>query len=314
MIRAIHGETLLSAGALCLLVMAPASVIAGEAYTWTQIVIPNATIQNAFGLNDLGQVAVTDLTGTVSGIYQNGRFTPLPVPPAGLVVNATGVNDAGVIVGGATDALSHEKGFILNHGVYKFFSRPGWPNTEARAIGASGLVTGWSFQDGYFPNAGFLYDPAANTFTDVTPAGSDYTIVQGINKFNRVSGHGREQPGLGRYAFISQPRTSNVGTRTLVPFLDRIVVAAGPSSARGINDAGVITGYTVNSAGQQVGFVGNASHGYQLLVPPGGDAAGVNTFCQGINNARQVVCGVADRATGITLGAYIGSPPVDDPP
>jgi hypothetical protein len=227
------------------------------------------------------------------------------------VVNATGINDAGVIVGGATDALSHEQGFILNHGVYKFFSRPGWPNTEARAIGDSGLVTGWSFQDGYFPNAGFLYDPATNTFTDVTPLGSDYTIVQGINKFNRVSGHGRT--GSERYAFISQPG-SNVGTRTLVPFLDRIVVAAGPSSARGINDAGVITGFTVNSVGQQVGFVGNASHGYHLLVPPGGDAAGVMTFCQGINNARQVVCTVADDVTGNTLGAFIGSPREDDPP
>jgi hypothetical protein len=119
---------------------------------------------------------------------------------------------------------------------------------------------------------------------------------------------------VGRYAFISQPGTSNVGTRTLVPFLDRIVVAAGTSSARGINDAGVITGFTVNSAGRQVGFVGNASRGYQLLVPPGGDAAGVMMFCQGINNARQVVCGVTDAVTGNTLGAFIGSPSEDDPP
>jgi len=314
-LSSIFRQGVLLASVFLTIALAPAS--AQAAYTWTEIVIPNATVELAFGLNDLGQVAVTDLTGTLSGIYQNGRFTPLPAPPAGFVVSATGINDAGVIVGAATmtsDPLSHEQGFILKHGVYFFFSRSGWQNTEPRAIGGSGLVTGWSFQDGNFPNAGFVYDPGTNTFTDVTPPGSDFTIVQGINKFNRVSGHARQLPGLGRYAFVSQPGTSNGATRTLMPFLDRTVVDAGPTSARGINDAGLITGFTVNSAGRQVGFVGNASRGYELLVPPGGDAAGVVTYCQGVNNARQVVCTVADDFTGITLGAFIGSPTEDDLP
>ena len=55
------------------------------------------------------------------------------------------------------------------------------------------------------------------------------------------------------------------------------------------------------------GFVGNDAHGFQLLIPPGGDAPGAFAGCQGINNARQVSCVVTD-ANGNTLAAFLGSP------
>ncbi len=68
----------------------------------------------------------------------------------------------------------------------------------------------------------------------------------------------------------------------------------------------MIAGFTV-SAETTFGFVGNASRGYQLLVPPGGDAPGNSSVCEGINNDAQVVCFVSDAA-GNTLGAFIGTP------
>ena len=309
MIGRMHRPLMLSALALCLLQLTPAGALAGETYSWTPIVIPHVTVAGAFGLNDLGQVAISDATGTVSGIYQYGRFTRLPNPPAGFTVTATGINDAGVIAGFATTtANAHEQGFILNHGQYRFFSRPGWDTTEPRSIGPSGLIVGINVQDtGEY--AGFVYDPSAGTFTDVTPSGSFYTIAQGINRFGRISGSGQDD-SLGRYAFISQPNTLGTGATASVPFLERIRLADGKANARGINDEGVITGWALSN-GQTVGFVGSESRGYQVLVPPGGDVAGNMAFCQGINNARQVSCVVED-ANGNPLTGFIGTPMGDN--
>src|SRR5438132_10451750 len=165
---------------ICLLLLTcalSASATAAANYAWTEIVIPNAMVATAFGPNDKGQVAVTTSDGT-SGIYQKGAFTPLLAPPTGYQVSATGINNAGVIVGIAVAADGHEQGFILANGVYTFFSRPGWDNTEPRSIGNSGLVVGTSFQDNFIDRAGFLYNPASGVFSDVTPPGSTFTIAQ----------------------------------------------------------------------------------------------------------------------------------------
>ena len=302
MIRGIHRKTLVLAAALCLLELAPAGAMAGEAYTWTQIVLPSGTVGQASGLNDFGQIAVTDVTGTVSGIYQNGRFTPLLTPPAGFLVNAYGINNAGTIVGTAsTTTDAHLQAFILQRGKYRFFFRSGWQNTAARAVGPSGLVVGISYQDDQNTWAGFAYDPATGAFTDVTPPGSIYTIVQGVNRFGRIAGSGQDDSG--RYAFIWQQSAS--ANRALVPFLERINVADGFANARGINDEGVITGWA-HSGGLAVGFVGSASRGYRLLVPPGGNAPNLS-YCQGINNARQVSCIITD-ANSNPLAGFLGSP------
>jgi hypothetical protein len=92
-------------------------------YQWTEIVIPGGVLQS-WGLNDRGQVALTATDGT-SGIYENGTFTPLPPPPQGLQVVATGINNSGVITGSAFSETGTEQGFILRGSTYTFFSRPG---------------------------------------------------------------------------------------------------------------------------------------------------------------------------------------------
>jgi len=254
------------------------------------------------GPNDKGQIIIfTDVGG--SGVYKDGTFTPLPDPPAGYFVFATGINNSGTIVGGAYAPPDYlEQGFILTGSVYKFFSRPSWPQTEPRGISNSGLVTGWSFDAGNSTsaNAGFVYDPRTNTFTDATPPGSSFTIVQGMNKAGVISGSGRDTI-TGPYAFIWQKGTFTRGKGATVPFFDRFEVADEHTRARGINDAGVIVGYT-----DSAGFVGNAQRGFELLRVPGAAATGVSaTFCEGINNYGQVTCGFLDDAG---FHAFIGSP------
>src|SRR6266849_6171434 len=94
------------------------SQLAGaQDYQWTEIVIPGGVLQS-WGLNDRGQVALTATDGT-SGIYENGTFTPLPPPPQGLQVGATGINNSGVITGSAfTVPGTSPQGFILHGSTY----------------------------------------------------------------------------------------------------------------------------------------------------------------------------------------------------
>jgi probable HAF family extracellular repeat protein len=297
--------SLLTAGAVFVLGWTPLSALAAPSYTWTEIVIPGKQVQITRGFNDLGQVTIVNTDGT-TGIYRLGQFKPLPAPPAGYTVGASGINNSGVIVGFAYTSDPHYQAFMLKDGQYKFFTLPGWQSTEARSIGPSGLVVGISYQDsGEY--AGWIYDPSTGTFTDATPPGSIFTILQGINRFGRISGSALDA-NLGKYAFTWQQGTLGAGATELVPFFDRLNLQGVSTNARGVNDAGVITGFlqNVGSTGQTVGFVGNASAGYQLLFPPGAAAAAA-TYCSAINNFGQVACDVQD-ALGNSLGAFIGTP------
>jgi hypothetical protein len=283
-------------------------------YSWTEILIPSiGPIGGAFGINDKGQVAVTNADGSKTGIYRNGIFTPLPAPPAGYSkLTAFGINNSGAIVGGVYPPSdpTHEQGFILIGSTYTFFSRPGWNNTEARAISNSGLITGYSYTDDASAYAGLIYNAATNTFTDATPPGSGFAfaVTQGMNAAGRISGDGR-LPGLGRYAFVWQQGTLVKGTHQLAPFLARMQIAGASTAARGINDAGVIVGFF--NSGSPVGFVGSDTRGFQPLIPPGADAPGAGSACEGINNLNQVVCVVMD-ANGNTVGDFIGTPDAND--
>ena len=160
--------------------------------------------------------------------------------------------------------------------------------------------------------AGFIYNASTNTFTDATPPGSGtgFSVTQGMNAAGRISGDGRSLE-LGRYAFVWQQVTLVRGARVLAPFLARLKIADDGTAARGINDAGVIVGFTGRPDGTNVGFVGSDSRGFQLLIPPGGDAPGAIVACEGINNFRQVACGVTDAA-GINTRDFIGTPDVND--
>jgi hypothetical protein len=259
-------------------------------YVFTTIDYPGAVYTDVRGINNTGRIvgyASLDGVNSFPFSYQGGVFAPLPATV--FPVSGHGINDAGVIVG-STGTAGAVQGFLFSAGTYAFFSRPGWDSTYGRAIGPTGLVTGYSQDDTTGATAGYIYDPFSASYTDVTPAGSLFTIAQGINTAGQVVGSAR-MPGTGMNGFLRQPD----GTFTLFQ------IGGVPTRARGINDAGLITGF-MRVGGVDQGFVGNSS-GFQTLMVPGSDA----TFPEAINNAGQVA-GLYTTGGTIVFRGFLATP------
>ncbi len=264
-------------------------------YVFNTVDYPGAVFTDVRAIDNTGRIAgYASLDGVTnfSFTYSGGAFSPLPASP--LSPSALGMNDFGVVVGGTI--TTPEQGFVFRSGTYTFFSRPGWTNTEARAINNAGLVVGWSYEFdpvlGYTASSGFTYDSNTGTFIDDIPvAGSTFVIAQGINTARQIVGSALFHPG-GEQGFLRDPAT---GT------LHFFTVGGMQTRARGINDVGLITGFVTSAAAQQA-FVATSA-GYQLLSA---DPAAVFTAGEAINNAGQI-SGVWSDAASVSHG-FIGTP------
>ena len=244
------------------------------AYVFTPIEYPGATSTQVFGLNNAGEVVGGATVGgnAVLFTWSGGVFTVLPPAPAGspTPVAAIGINDAGAIVGGAFGASGSEVGFILNGGVYSFFSYPGAANTEARGIGEGGLVSGYTY-DAVSNLQPFIYDPSTTTYTPITPANmvpQGNNIAQGFNAAGQLVGSATIS-GVGISGFLRQPN----GTITTFQ------IGGQTTQARDINDAEEIVGITLTH-----GFVGPLGGPFELVDFPGASF----TAFEGINDSGEI--------------------------
>lgn len=280
-------------GQLAVFAALVASTAASAVYVFNTVNYPGSVMTDVRGLNGTGRIvgyASVDGINSFGFSYAGGVFSLLP--PAGVPVTAHGLNDAGVIVGSTFEDPAPTRGFILAGGTYTFFTRPGWLHSYARAIGPSGLVTGFSDDGtgGIDGSSGFIYNPATGVFTGIAIPGSALTIAQGINNAGQVVGSAVLLPD-GAHAFLRQTDGSILLFR----------IGGNQTRARGITDTGLMTGFVTIGAVTS-GFVGN-SLGFQLLDVPG------STFTVGeaINNAGQVSGLYTDGATGATRG-FIATP------
>jgi len=101
----------------------------------------------ASGVNSSG--AIVGISGpSASGALNNsfldvgGVFTPIAMPGE-MVTFASGINDAGIIVGGASnDGFATGPGFIDDHGVFTAISVPGATDTVLAGINNLGQIVG----------------------------------------------------------------------------------------------------------------------------------------------------------------------------
>src|SRR3989475_902443 len=205
----------------------------------------------------------------------------LPLPPGfdGITSFASpiGSNDAGLVTG-ATFEPTGVRSFTLKDGVFTFFSIPGWAETNARTIGnptaahPQGLVVGY-VDDGVFDTlqsfAGFIYDPATAAFATINTVDSFITFMHGQNALGQIVGNifaDGSSLAFGRWGTMFTP-TNGVdpmlgGTVSYFRINDR------PTSARGINDNGLIAAAVQDATGSTQTYVGT-SGSFQLVSVPG---------------------------------------------
>src|SRR6267143_7352 len=266
--------------------------------------------------NALGTASFDRGATSFSFVYDpaTGNYVRLPLPPGfdGITSFATpiGINDAAVMTG-STFEPTGVRGFTLKEGVFTFFSIPGWAETNARTIGnptaahPEGLVVGY-VDDGVFETSestnGFIYDPLTSVFATLnTP--SLFTIAHGQNVHGQIVGSitsDGSSLAVGRWSFLFAPTTG------VDPMLGGTVsyfrINDMPTSARGINDKGVIAATVRDATGAGQTYVGTSSGGFQLVNVPGStgprcpDGSLPGTSPEHISNAGQVAGQVTDSA------------------
>jgi hypothetical protein len=287
-----------------MLVFLTAAVCTGLAHAGWDIKIihyPGADFTTVGGINGAGQVVgsatfefATPDEYAVSFIYdpRTETFTDLPQPPADYGL-AFAINDSGIVAGNmaTSTALGLEvtDGFILDKkGTFSTFSHPGYLETQTRAIGNTGLVTGFAGDSvSAIDRVGFIYDPARGTYTDITIPGGFLIFAQGINGRGDVVGSVRN----GSTSALS----SHGYLRDRKGYIALFRVNDGPTSARGINDAGLIAGFVAGTDGVSRGFVAKLPGGpgvqavsvpdAELIEVPGADI----TAPQSVDNRGRVV-------------------------
>jgi uncharacterized membrane protein len=239
------------------------------------------------------------------------RFTRLPEYDTGPTsyTLADGINNSGTIVGGESrDGGTKEFAFVLKRGDFELLSRPGSHKfTEARAVNAHGLISGYALNDSDGTYSGFIYDPVSDEWTDVLP--SFVTIAQGLNSHDELVGNVYENAGVvcgacqaGPYGFFRAPGG----------FVAIFAVNGVATAARGITDAGTITGYLTIDDGNVYGFVipSPKRDGFQTVNVPAKDwvrfPGATGTFPEGISDDG-TIAGLWTDGSG-TIHGFIAAP------
>ena len=286
-----------------LLAILAAALVAGPAaaqtqYNYLQIDYPGQTATQVFGINDSGDVVGNGADpDTLPFVYasMDGTLTDV-APAAGYdTTSVLGINDAGDMVGSVRISGVSADGFIRDaDGTYTIFSYPdGVSNTLPRGVNNKGLISGYRRlrADNSFLG-GFVYDSRTETFTDIDIAPNSQVIAHGINSKGEVVGNARIFPasdpcgtGVANYGWI-RARDGSIRYFT---------VNGQYTSARGINDAGLIVGQTEDpSTFERKGFVVKAPKSNcelisvdtsELLDFPGSEY----TFAEGITNSGVIV-------------------------
>jgi hypothetical protein len=306
----------LMAASLLATALLPFAARAQVDYEYEQVDFPGAPATQIFGINQPGSAVGNGFgpTAALPFVYdtKQGSFTAVEPAAGFLSTSIVGINNRGDLVGSVVRQSFVTSGYLLDkEGVETVFDHPAALfGTQARSVNSQGLVTGFrDTADDLTIFAGFIYDPASGIFTDVVPSSS--TIAQGINSRGDVVGSAVFAPGeepcvspdaLGIYGWMRTPQG-------LVSYF---TVNGQSTRARGINDAGAVTGFFTDTAtGEDLGFVTKLDgtqcqditiSAEELIVFPGAP----ETFPQGITNSGVVSGNYRDQA-GVSHG-FIATP------
>jgi probable HAF family extracellular repeat protein len=246
-------------------------------------------------------VGVANVTSVASHafVYANrGPIKELPhldfggLSPATQTFGASGVNDAGLIVGtsplqlGAPTFAAYTRAVVWKAGAITDLGSLGDTNSTGSAVNASGWVTGSTSTPAAAEHA-FLWNEAGMKDIGVCP-GATTSQGRAINAagdiagwcfFPQVNGYPDGHPAV-RHAFLW---TASAGMRDLGS------VGTRRGDVLGIGADDTVIGFTVSSTGAHVAFVapaGGAMQALDTLLPP--DSGWVLTEARAINAAGQI--------------------------
>lgn len=262
---------------------------------------------------------VLPLAGAQTAIRSaNVTYTTVDYPGAGFS-GATGINSAGVIVGGYGTINNGENGhgFMYDGATFTSIDYPGAYLTSASGINDAGVISGSANFEGGLIIHGFTYD--GTTFTTFNVPGSYQTIAWGLNNLGQLACEAGDFGSATRaYEMVNgkfkllhlQSKASLQGASAInnvgqiaafaSDALDYygwvyksgqvkslVVPGSSPMSteAHGINDKGIVVGWYFVETGA-LGFAYSNGKYVSLAVP-----GATETYASGINNAGQIVGG-----------------------
>ncbi len=229
-------------------------------------------------------------------MFTNVEFpaAQIAAPISGAANCATGINNAGQIVGIYDDA-SGRHGFLRTGGIYSTVDAPTaltkGTSTTASAINDSGQIVGWYGACDTCTSRGFLF--SGGVFTDIIhPAAGagGVTIPSGINNAGQIVGY-YIVPSGGSHGFLLRG-----GVFTSFDF-----PGATNTAAVGINNAGQIVGYYNNGNSTSAhAFVLNGGSFTSIADFPGSQS----TRALSINDLGQIVGDYVEPASPYFHGFF----------
>jgi probable HAF family extracellular repeat protein len=210
-------------------------------------------------------------------VTDNGVFTTIDAPRAGVYTVAFGIDDQGRTVGGYVDRKGTLHGFLRDQGEFTVIDFPGAQATVAARINARGQIVGAYSENSNAPVLslphGFLLEDGA--FTPIDTPGARRTQPFGINNRGQIVGEYVDAEGRS-HGFLLE---NGVFTTIDAP-------GRASTIAFDINDNGQIVGVSY-TARVGSGFLREANGAFTTIAVPNA----VKTLPYGINNRGQIVGG-----------------------
>jgi probable HAF family extracellular repeat protein len=219
---------------------------------FTIIDVPGSTGSTVNGINDAGQMVgvfatttcdpqpPTSCPGAQSFFLDTGVFTTINFPGATDTV-ASGINNAGKIVGQFTDQSGTIHGFVLDADGFTQIDAPGATRTALAGINDAGQMVG-GFLDSGMTFHGLLIDVDGG-LTPIDYPGALDTVLGGINNLGQIDG-----------AFLDAGNTPHAFLLADGNFA-ALDLPGEFTTLGGINDTGQIDGSLVDADRRVRGFL-----------------------------------------------------------
>jgi probable HAF family extracellular repeat protein len=204
---------------------------------------PNGTNTDANNLAPQSPIRVVGSyagsTGSSVGfLYEGGEYTDIRGPGDAIGSNATGINDAGAIVGFYTDSSNLTHGFLLTEDGYTTLDVPGASATSATGINDKGMVVVfWLDSKGAYESS--IYDIKTGSYTTIDVPNASDSFASDIDNAGDVT-----------YQWLDSGRISHAAVLHGGVYYDLFEPNIAYAYAGGINNDGeFVGGYRTVSRG-----------------------------------------------------------------